>query len=177
LPALSEMLLGVLTHPRPVVAAIGGHAIAGGALLALACDYRLMSAGRFGFAELAVGVPFPTVALELLRLAAGPKLRRIVLSGSTVPVDDAVGLGLVDESAEPERLLGAARDRAEVLGAIPAQTFLLTKSQLIAPAIERIEKDRRDKDPEVLSIWTSNDVTATMVAYLARLAETSSKRS
>ena len=72
LTALSRMFRAVFDHPRPTVAAINGHAIAGGCVLALACDARLMSAGRIGLSELAVGVPFPVAALEIVRHALGP---------------------------------------------------------------------------------------------------------
>ncbi len=67
LPALSEALLSVFDCPRPVVAAINGHAIAGGCVLAAATDVRLMSAGTIGLTELLVGVPFPVAALEIVR--------------------------------------------------------------------------------------------------------------
>ncbi len=63
LPALSAAVRAVFEHPRPVVAAVNGHAIAGGCVLVAACDRRLMSAGTIGVSELAVGVPFPTAAL------------------------------------------------------------------------------------------------------------------
>ena len=69
LPALSRALVRLFTFPRPVVAAINGHAIAGGCILASACDYRLMALGKgkIGVPELVVGVPFPMIALEILR--------------------------------------------------------------------------------------------------------------
>src|SRR3954447_20459695 len=60
LPSLSEAFLAVFDCPRPVVAAINGHAIAGGCVFAAACDFRIMSAGTIGLTELLVGVQFPT---------------------------------------------------------------------------------------------------------------------
>ena len=76
LPALSAAFLAVFCSGKPVVAAVNGHAIAGGAILACACDRRVMddSGGQFGVTELRVGVPFPPVALEILgtRSASDP---------------------------------------------------------------------------------------------------------
>jgi enoyl-CoA hydratase len=69
LPALSTMFATVFSHPAPVVAAINGHAIAGGCVLACAADKRLMArdGGHIGVTELLVGVPFPPVAMEIMR--------------------------------------------------------------------------------------------------------------
>jgi enoyl-CoA hydratase len=67
LPALSAAFMAIFDHPGPVLAAINGHAIAGGCVIAAACDVRLMSAGKIGLAELSVGVPFPPSAMEILR--------------------------------------------------------------------------------------------------------------
>ena len=73
LAALSRAFLAVFTHPRPTVAAINGHAIAGGCLFALCCDARVMSAGTIGLTELAIGVRFPAPGW---RSSATPSERR-----------------------------------------------------------------------------------------------------
>ena len=110
LTALSRMFRAVFDHPRPTVAAVNGHAIAGGCVLALACDIRLMSAGRIGLAELAVGVPFPVAALEIVRHALGPRAGRVLLGADTVGPEQALALGLVDEVTGPDDLLPAGWD-------------------------------------------------------------------
>jgi enoyl-CoA hydratase len=77
LPALTAAFLAIFDHPGPVLAAINGHAIAGGCVIAAACDVRVMSQGMIGLAELSVGVPFPVAALEIVRHAAGPAASRL----------------------------------------------------------------------------------------------------
>jgi enoyl-CoA hydratase len=111
LPALSTMLTTVFSHPRPVVAAINGHAIAGGCVLACAADRRLMAreAGRIGVTELLVGVPFPPTAMEIMRCAAVPQyFEEAIFSGATYPPPQAMERGLVHEVVEPHELLDRA---------------------------------------------------------------------
>src|SRR3954454_6710476 len=94
LPALSEAFLAVFDCPRPVVAAVNGHAIAGGCVIAAAADLRLMSGGTIGLPELLVGVQFPTVPLEISRYAFGPSAARLALTAGTFDAEDALRLGL-----------------------------------------------------------------------------------
>ena len=102
------MFAAVFSYPKPIVAAINGHAIAGGCVLACAADRRLMAreAGRIGVTELLVGVPFPPIAMEIMRNATAPQyfedahLRRRDLSAAR----GASALGLVDEVVEPDAL-------------------------------------------------------------------------
>src|SRR5918996_140823 len=70
---MSRLFERLFRFQKPTVAAVNGHAIAGGAVLTCACDYRISSEGshRIGFSEVAVGVPFPRWALEILRFAVG----------------------------------------------------------------------------------------------------------
>src|SRR3954463_9513911 len=116
LPALSEAFLAVFDCPRPVVAAINGHALAGGCVIAAATDLRLMSDGTIGLTELAVGVQFPTVPLEIARYAFGAGAGRLALTGETFGVDEAFRLGLVDEVIAPDELLPRSLSRASALG-------------------------------------------------------------
>ena len=168
--ALSDTLLNLFTQPRPVVAAIDGHAIAGGALLALACDYRVMAAGRLGVPELAVGVPLPTVALEILRHTAGSAFRPTVLRSSSMSVEEAVAVGLIDESVSPDELMETAMARVMSLASIPARTFELTKRQIHAPALERIARDSPLVDAEVVETWCSGVVVQAIRSYVNALA-------
>ena len=101
LPLLGGAFSKAFTFPKPVVAAVNGHAIAGGCVLACACDYRIMAdgGGRIGTPELSVGVPFPSMALEILRLTVpAHRLQALIYRGLTCTPDEAVDNGLVDET-------------------------------------------------------------------------------
>lgn len=168
LPALSVAVLAVFDHPKPVVAAVNGHALAGGCVLAAACDVRLMSGGTIGLTELAAGVPFPTAALEVMRHAVGPALDTLVLGAGRLTPADATSIGLVHQVVEPDQLLSSALDRAGRLCAAPPDVYAFSKRQLHRPAHERIAA-RLSDDPEVLDVWASDRTSRTLRDYLASL--------
>jgi enoyl-CoA hydratase len=168
LPALSTAVLAVFDHPRPVVAAVNGHALAGGCVLAAACDVRLMSGGTIGLTELAAGVPFPTVPLEVMRHAVGAAVQRLVLTADRLDPAEAHRIGLVDEVADD--LLATAVRRAERLATTPAAVYARAKRQLHAPAHERIEARREVDDPDVMAFWGDATTQAYLRDFLASLA-------
>ncbi|GAA4907934.1 enoyl-CoA hydratase [Nonomuraea thailandensis] len=169
LPALSEAVLALFGQPKPVVAAVNGHALAGGCVLAAACDVRLMSGGTIGLTELAAGVPFPAVPLEVMRHAVGPALDTMVLGAGRLAPGRAVAIGLVHEVVEPERLLAQALRRAEELCAVPPDVYAFAKRQLHAPALERVQATRASDDPEVLRMWSSERTRTVLRGYLDSL--------
>jgi enoyl-CoA hydratase len=169
LPALSEMLAAVFAHPKPVVAAINGHAIAGGCVLACAADRRLMArdAGRIGVTELLVGVPFPPAAMEIMRCAAAPQyFEDALFSGATYTPPEAAGRGLVHDIVDPHELIERAVAAAKGLAALSPAAFALTKRQTRAPALERLA--RADVDAAVTQIWTAPETLARIRDYVAR---------
>jgi enoyl-CoA hydratase len=172
LPALSDALLAVFGFPRPVVAAVNGHAIAGGMVLAAACDHRVLAAGpaRIGVTELLVGVPFPIAALEILRCAYGTvPLPGLIYSGATVPGEDALTRGLVDEIVPAEEVLGRARELATRLGELSTEAFAHTKAQLRQPYHERIAENRVSDDDSVERMWRSDAALAAVKSYVDRV--------
>jgi len=171
LPALSEAFLAVFDHPRPVVAAVNGHALAGGCIVVAACDVRLMSGGTIGLTEMLVGVPFPTAALEIMRFAAGPAVTALALTGQAVTPDEARRIGLVDAVVQPAELLDDAVRRAAALAGIPATAYALTKEQLHRPARQRIAERQPIDDPRATALWESPEGQAAIGAYLDRLGQ------
>jgi enoyl-CoA hydratase len=170
LPALSDAFLAVFDCPRPVVAAVNGHALAGGCVLAAAADLRLMSGGTLGLTELQVGVQFPTVPLEIARHAFGPRAGLLALTAGTFNAEEALRLGLVDQVTSPDDLLPAAVERAAALAACPADVYAATKEQLHREARRRIDERRVDDDRSATDVWTDGRTLAGIRAFLDRLA-------
>lgn len=168
LPALGAAFFKAYTFSKPLVAAINGHAIAGGCLLACAADYRLMAEGqgRIGVPELTVGVPFPPTAIEILRscLPAGA-LNKLIYLGKTYMPDEALGAGLIDEAVPAGALLDRATERAARLARVPAASFAMTKRLLRAPGLERLASSNH-LAREVLDIWARPETQDAIRAYV-----------
>lgn len=171
LPALSRALKRIVLFPRPLVAAVNGHAIAGGAIIMMAADYRILALGeaRVGLTELAVGVPFPAWPLEIAR-AAIPRehFAKLIYTAALVSPSEAHSLGLVDEVAEQEELLERAFAVARKLAAVPATTFAISKRHVRAPLIEAAERRAASDDHEVFTNWASDTTQQHIRAFIER---------
>jgi len=172
LPALHRLYDTVFFFPKPVVAAVNGHAIAGGCVLECCADKRIAVAGggRIGVTELLVGVPFPPLAFEIMRFASPPRyLADGMFSGATFTPDVALCRGLVDELAEgPAALLDRAIAAAEALAALSPAAFAQTKQQARHPVTDAIERHGRQVAAAVEEIWTAPETLDYTRAYISR---------
>jgi enoyl-CoA hydratase len=170
LPALSEAFLAVFTCSVPVVAAVNGHAVAGGCILVCACDHRVMNAGhgRIGVTELLVGLPFPVTALEILRFAVGTRrLPELTHFGRTYPAAEAVGLGLIDEAVAGASVLARAVAIAGQFAALAPEPLAHTRRQIRAPVLDRIRQER-GTDELVRRMWDSPAARETVAEYVRK---------
>jgi enoyl-CoA hydratase len=171
LPALHRLYEAVFFYPKPVIAAVNGHAIAGGCVLACCADRRIMArdAGRIGVTEILVGVPFPALAFEVVRFAVPPRyLPEFTLSGATYAIDEALRRGWVDEVTEPGKLIDDAIAIARQLSRLSPAAFAQTKSQVRQPVIERLKKSGEETDKLVTDIWTAPATLGYIRDYVAR---------
>jgi enoyl-CoA hydratase len=170
LPALSEAFLAIFEHPAPVVAAVNGHALAGGFIIVAACDARVGVAGRatLGVTELLVGVPFPPVPLEIVRFAVGdPVAADLIYTGRRMDVEECRRIGLLAEVVEDaETLLPAAAARARQMGAVQQPAFAISKRQLRRDTVERIARRRLEDDAQVTAVWAHPATLAAIGGYL-----------
>ncbi len=167
-PALSAAFEAMFSYPGPTVAAINGAAIAGGCVLACACDRRLIGPeAQIGAAEVRVGVPFPVAALEVMRYACGDHAEEVLLGGRTYRGSEAVARGLAHRVVADD-LLEAAVAEASDLDGIPADAYRHTKTQLRAPTTARI-REAGGIDNEVRQMWGADETLQRIAAYVERL--------
>jgi enoyl-CoA hydratase len=171
LPALNAMFDAVFYFPKPVVAAINGHAIAGGCVLACCADKRLMAQGngRIGVTELLVGLPFPALAFEVMRAVTLSRyFSQAIYAGETYLPEGGAERGWIDEVVAPAELMDRAFAIAQTLAALPATSFAMTKRQMHLPVVERMELVGDEIDGTVTDIWAAPDATARIRDYVAR---------
>jgi enoyl-CoA hydratase len=171
LPALHRLYETVFFHPKPIVAAINGHAVAGGCVLACATDRRVMATGggRIGVTELLVGVPFPALAFEIMRYVTAPQhFPTVIFSGATFEPPHAIERGLIDEIVEPDSVMESAIAAAETLAALSPAAFALTKKQTRQPVAERAAANERSHGGDITKLWTAQESHDYVRAYVAR---------
>jgi enoyl-CoA hydratase/carnithine racemase len=163
------------TLPKPTVAMVNGHAIAGGGILALTCDVRIAARGnaKIGLNETAIGLPLPTGAMEITRLAlTDQQARRVVLGAELHSPEVARDLGIIDEAVDPPDLERVCLERARLLGAYPRQAYAYNKRVLQQQAVAAVQGETDAQRRDIFEVWTS---TETMQAVMKQLSGISSK--
>ncbi len=171
--AFYGLLRSLAASPLPVVAAITGHSPAGGAVLALYCDVRIMAAGEFriGLNEVRVGLPLPPVIFAAMRRQVGPRLaERMCVTGALVTPEEALRIGLVDELAPAaqvvERAIAVARDLAALPRVAMSETRRLARADLAA----LFDGVASAEVPALLDSWFSAEAQTTMRAVVEKLS-------
>ncbi|MEZ4224478.1 MAG: enoyl-CoA hydratase/isomerase family protein [Polyangiaceae bacterium] len=166
---LAQLVLDLFHYPGPTVALINGHAIAGGCVLALCADYRVMRSdlgAKIGLNETAIGLPLPPVVAKLCRARLPTAhVERLVLGAELHDAEDALALGLVDEISEGASAL--AGQRLAALAAHPSQAYLQNKRMLRAGALECSAEELARFERQGLPIWAS-EATKAMVDRLLK---------
>lgn len=109
--AYRETNLRIFTYPRPTVAAVNGHAIAGGLITALDCDFRVAARkpGKFGLNEVPIGIPMPAAYVEIIKYALGDQVGALTtLRGKLYEFEEAERLGFFHEVVPEDQLIATA---------------------------------------------------------------------
>jgi len=158
--------------PAPVVAAVNGHAIAGGCVLAMQADYRVMAEGpaKIGINEVQIGLPLPVVVIETFRAQLSPaSLARAAREGTLFSPDEALAAGIVDALAPAESVEEDALAAARKLQAVGRPAFCSVKSMLRRPAADALERAHRDDAKAWVDVWFSDATRKRVGAVVEKL--------
>ncbi len=168
----------VLEAPIPVVAAINGNAIAGGCVLALMCDERIMVASgpksppKIGLNEAQLGLGLPAIVIEIARARVPATAHtRVMLEGRLFEPADALAAGLLDEVVAPERFEARVLERATALASADRTAFAQIKRAILRPALEAIARADADETEAWLDTWFSAEGQRRMRAVVARITK------
>jgi enoyl-CoA hydratase len=165
---LNEVFHQLYALRFPTVAAINGHAIAGGLILALACDLRVAvdTNALFGLTEVRVGVPFPVAAMAIVRGELAPAAaRELVLAGKNHGPARALALGIVDELLPADRVLARSIALARHLAAAPSHSYRTIKHQLRRAALAAMSHATAEGDP-LHDDWIGDETKAAAARML-----------
>jgi enoyl-CoA hydratase/carnithine racemase len=174
--ALRTCLTTFLRFSKPTIAMLRGHAIAGGLILVLACDYRLGLDGdyRIGLNEVEIGASFPRAAFEIVRLRLTHQQATELLLGAAIyPASQATRLGVVDELLPGDKLERTVFRRAARLGSFPRDAYAHTKAALVAETIASIEAEAPDEALRTAAVWMSAESVAARAAQQQKLTKDS----
>lgn len=158
--SFNQMCLIMLTISKPLVAGIAGHAIAGGCILSLCCDYRFISEGHklIGLNEIKLGVPVPYVADCILRKLIGHRLARDVMdSGGFLEPEEAQRLGMVDRILPVEEVVPQSIEKARELSSDSMDAFALIKSSRVHALEREISAQLAEREDAFIKCWFSDD--------------------
>lgn len=167
-----EINLRLLKYPRPTIAAVNGHAFAGGLILALCCDYRIgvSGASRFALNEVPIGIPMPSIYTEIIRLRVDDKATgEAILFGDVYDVDKAREMGFLNQVVEADQLLATAIQRAKVVPKAALKAYECTKATFLHPFLLRMEAYADKRDYESIRVMASKDSQRAQSDALVRL--------
>lgn len=176
--AFFDAARALAASPVPVVAAINGHAPAGGCVLALCCDYRIMAVGpdparplRIGLNETQVGLAVPEGVQRLLQRVVGPhRAERLLVAGEMVETGRALQIGLVDAPAPIGQVAAHAVDWLTRLLALPETAMRQTRSIARRDVVEALQPERIELDV-FLDAWFEPGTQQALQALVARLGK------
>ena len=172
----NRIWMDLYTIPKPTVAAITGHAIAGGCILATCCDYRLMASsyegGRkklIGLNEIKLGVPVPYLADCILQSLVGTRATRdIVESGEFFPAEDAMEIGLVDAVIPVEDVLASSIEKAHALGHMEQEAFQIMKQDRVEGVVQRIRVRWQERQHSFIECWYADEAQALLKVVMEK---------
>ena len=169
-----DLIYELASLPKPIVASITGHAPAGGCVLAICCDYRIMAEGDFiiGLNEVPVGLIVPPSIYELYSLWLGrAQAYRYLLEGKLLSPAEALKTGLIDETVPADRILTAAARKAKSWTQFERQAWGATKLNLRKSLLQQIHENKTEVVQQMLEQWwkpSTRQILKTIIQNLTK---------
>lgn len=173
LTRFTSLYRDLFVYPKPLVAALNGHAIAGGCMIALACDSAIMVQGRakISLNEIGFGSSIFAGSTEMLQFRTGSRASDILYSGAMYSPAEAQAIGLVAEVVAPEALVDRAREIARELASKRPAAFASIKSLLRKPVADAMARREAASIREFVDIWYSEPTWTNLRSITIREAE------
>lgn len=168
----NALVLDLFSYPGPTAAEIGGHAVAAGCLLTIACDLRVMASSgpRLGLSELNLGVPVPGHCLRMLRSRlSSPAVDDLVFRGEGCSADRARELGLIHRAAPADELAAVTAHEVARLAGRPRQAFIETKRMLLSDVWAEMREAATTEDDAFLECWFETETLERISGVAGRL--------
>lgn len=172
--SLFETIGALLAFPKPIVAAITGHSPAGGCVLALCCDYRVMASGKFriGLNEIPVGIIMPEYIYELMAYWIGAgKAFQCIANGALLSGEEAQALSLIDELVSEEEVMERSILQLKKFQSFSSNTWSVSKSNMRAPLLQHFKEFNDASLKALMSQWWSNETRTILGALVAQLTQ------
>lgn len=161
----TDLYTYLFTYPKPVIGAVNGHAIAGGCMLLLPCDFRLMIPGKakISLNEITFGASVFAGCTEMLRFLTGSAAAtEILYSGAMYSAEEALNLGLIQAIVDEDLLIDRAKGVAEDMAAKPAAAFAGIKALLRKPVAEEMKRREAVSIHDFVEIWYTEETWANL---------------
>ena len=165
------LCIDLYAFPKPIIAAITGHAVAGGCILTLCCDYRFIGEGKklMGLNEIKLGVPVPYPADCILRQIVDDRAARMILdTGDFFPPEKTLKMGLVDEVMPQEHLVNKAVERVESIESHSLDAYRVIKRNRIEGIVTKIRTSLEEKEKIFIEMWYSTETREKLKAALEK---------
>jgi enoyl-CoA hydratase/carnithine racemase len=156
----NRLCLNLYTFPKPTVAALTGHAIAGGCILALCCDYRVIASGKklMGLNEIKLGVPVPYPGDVILKQIIGTRYAQMIMEmGEFFGPESLLQMGMVNEIERIKIVLERSIRQAKLLGEYPSSAYRIIKTNRVENVKDHIIENLEEKEQYFLKCWFSDE--------------------